>query len=286
MSIPDTAVSQPFTAEQFRFGSEFAAADLERRYRESQLANNKIAARWCILAVIFGTTLFASSDFRLFGWGQQFNILLAVRVLSVALSLAAMILVQRVRSPRLFDAVLFLWGFLVCSGTVYVNSTRPGGYTGHIIITVELVLLTYCVLPIPLRLQIAIAALNTIAGPLLQSWAGSRDQEMTALAVLQSYLVANVLGIATALLLQRRKRQLFLAALRQAELKKELEQALAEIRTLRGILPICAHCKRVMNDAGYWEQVEEYVRKHTHAEFSHDICPECASRHFGDLGAR
>lgn len=54
-----------------------------------------------------------------------------------------------------------------------------------------------------------------------------------------------------------------------------LERALAEVKTLTGLLPICAWCKRVRDDSGYWNQVEEYVAKRTDAEFSHSVCPEC-----------
>jgi phosphoserine phosphatase RsbU/P len=57
---------------------------------------------------------------------------------------------------------------------------------------------------------------------------------------------------------------------------EDLQHALEEIETLRGIIPICAWCKRIRDDAGYWEQVEVYVRKHSGAEFSHSICPQCA----------
>lgn len=55
----------------------------------------------------------------------------------------------------------------------------------------------------------------------------------------------------------------------------ELNRALAEIKTLRGIIPICANCKKIRDDQGYWNQVEVYFREHTEAEFSHGICPEC-----------
>jgi DNA-binding response OmpR family regulator len=55
----------------------------------------------------------------------------------------------------------------------------------------------------------------------------------------------------------------------------ELERALADIKTLRGILPICMHCKKIRDDQGYWNQVEIYVRDHTEAEFSHGLCPDC-----------
>ena len=55
----------------------------------------------------------------------------------------------------------------------------------------------------------------------------------------------------------------------------DVEDALGEIRTLRGIIPICWSCKKIRDDEGYWEQVESYVTRHTHAQFSHGLCPSC-----------
>jgi len=59
------------------------------------------------------------------------------------------------------------------------------------------------------------------------------------------------------------------------EISEHLKQ---EIRTLRGIIPICASCKRVRNGDGYWQQVEAYVSEHTGVDFTHGYCPECAER--------
>jgi hypothetical protein len=55
----------------------------------------------------------------------------------------------------------------------------------------------------------------------------------------------------------------------------ELQSAIEQIKTLRGIVPICASCKNIRDDKGYWEQVEAYVSRHTEAQFSHSICPDC-----------
>lgn len=60
--------------------------------------------------------------------------------------------------------------------------------------------------------------------------------------------------------------------------KETMEKALAEIKQLRGIIPICSACKNIRNDKGYWEKVEQYVHHHTEAEFSHGICPDCAKK--------
>jgi hypothetical protein len=60
------------------------------------------------------------------------------------------------------------------------------------------------------------------------------------------------------------------------DLIHDLEQSLDEISTLRGILPICAGCKKIRNDDGYWERVEQYIHDRSRAAFSHGICPDCA----------
>lgn len=65
---------------------------------------------------------------------------------------------------------------------------------------------------------------------------------------------------------------------REVELNSELTRALSEVKTLSGMLPICAACKKIRNDKGYWEQIEVYVRDRSEAEFSHGICPECAQK--------
>jgi PAS domain S-box-containing protein len=61
-------------------------------------------------------------------------------------------------------------------------------------------------------------------------------------------------------------------------LVQELQAALAKVKILSGLLPICASCKKIRNDSGYWTQVEVYVRDHSDAEFTHSICPECAAK--------
>jgi AmiR/NasT family two-component response regulator len=56
---------------------------------------------------------------------------------------------------------------------------------------------------------------------------------------------------------------------------RELQEALTTVKTLSGLLPICANCKKVRNDRGYWQQVETYIQEHSELEFSHGICPDC-----------
>ncbi|MBF0505452.1 MAG: response regulator [Nitrospirae bacterium] len=64
----------------------------------------------------------------------------------------------------------------------------------------------------------------------------------------------------------------------KAQLTQELRNALEKVKLLSGMLPICASCKKIRNDKGYWEQVEVYISEHSEALFSHAICPECGKK--------
>jgi PAS domain-containing protein len=74
-------------------------------------------------------------------------------------------------------------------------------------------------------------------------------------------------------------------ARREVELERErligeLQKALADIRTLRGLLPICAGCKKIRDDQGYWQSLEQYLSEHAEVQFSHGLCPDCLSKYY------
>ncbi|HLP31443.1 MAG TPA: cache domain-containing protein [Geothrix sp.] len=65
---------------------------------------------------------------------------------------------------------------------------------------------------------------------------------------------------------------------------QDLEKALADMKQLHGMIPICSYCKKIRDDGGSWWQLESYIQKHSEAEFSHGICPDCRTRHFPTAG--
>lgn len=67
---------------------------------------------------------------------------------------------------------------------------------------------------------------------------------------------------------------------------EELQEALLNIKTLRGLIPICAHCKKVRDDDGYWQRLDEFVRAHSDAQFSHSLCPHCTEELYPELQAK
>ena len=111
-----------------------------------------------------------------------------------------------------------------------------------------------------------------------------RKKQMDRLVSRSSYLLFSLaLGLSCVALILLVKENKAFAERTQAEEKQknlilELQKALAEVKTLSGMLPICANCKKVRDDKGYWNQIESYLLDHSEAKFSHSICPECAKK--------
>lgn len=81
-------------------------------------------------------------------------------------------------------------------------------------------------------------------------------------------------------------KELVEAKIKEIETEKEsLKTALANVKTLKSLLPICSGCKQVRDDDGYWSKVETYIQKHTGTEFSHGLCPDCVKKHYPELAA-
>lgn len=102
---------------------------------------------------------------------------------------------------------------------------------------------------------------------------GSLD--LTGGGAIRAAVFCSVAVLVASLEVQRRKAMQALAGKNQ-----ELMAALEEIRTLRGILPICMHCKQIRDEKGAWVRLEKYVQEHSHAEFTHGVCPACVKKHY------
>ncbi|MBI4633713.1 MAG: DUF3365 domain-containing protein [Deltaproteobacteria bacterium] len=90
-----------------------------------------------------------------------------------------------------------------------------------------------------------------------------------------SYVLIWAIGISGVFLSFRLSRAEYME---RSLLIEKIETALKDVRTLKGFIPICASCKKVRNDEGYWDQIEKYIRDHSEAEFSHGICPDCMTK--------
>jgi hypothetical protein len=247
----------------------FSSAALEQAYRAKRQGDDLWLARLCVLAAIARILLCAILDYRALA-ANVFLFSLACRVAFVFLSVWALV------SLRASDRFFFPWCLLLAIITTCFISLRIPTDTSHVYMTLATVLAAYVVAPLPLLPQMLAAIPFSIAvfGILMTT------DRMGAISLGVAFVLANTVGIAISAQLQRRRRLSFLRNLRETELRTALQQALAEVKTLRGRIPICAWCKMIRDKDNAWQPVESFVRQHTHAEFSHGICPSCYQAEF------
>jgi ligand-binding sensor domain-containing protein len=95
--------------------------------------------------------------------------------------------------------------------------------------------------------------------------------------------IGGVVGLIMVALVRWRTARL---ARHARELEAAVAEAMSSAKVLRGLLPICAHCKKVRDDGGYWTRIEDYISRHSEADFSHGFCPDCVEKHYGELNMK
>ncbi len=103
-------------------------------------------------------------------------------------------------------------------------------------------------------------------------------QEEEVLARVQTHLTLGTLQKA----LQEKNARLEEKNDQLEEKNEQLQEALANVRTLKGLLPICSKCKKIRDGEGYWKQIETYIESHSDAEFSHSLCQDCMDALYGE----
>jgi hypothetical protein len=106
---------------------------------------------------------------------------------------------------------------------------------------------------------------------------------MVILAQDRGYLIAAILTLGLVVFMIAFNAEAYRAFVEHLGTTAALEDALGNVKTLTGLLPICASCKKIRDDRGYWNQIEVYVRDHSEADFSHGLCPDCVRRLYPDF---
>jgi hypothetical protein len=261
--------------DRLRLDGIFRSTALEGAFRQHQLTADTRVFGACLLVPVFGNILATYADLGLFGTTRQFYLLLTVRLAVLAAGLALWQAVRRYRTPAALDRLVFVACLLGGAMSIYVNTTRPHGNFDQAILFVMLIGLAYAIVPLPL-LQKTLFVASTSAAHIVLMRASSTSGEFADAKVFAvAFAVANALGIVTSRQLNLSRRSAFVSMLRERQMRTRLEQALAEVRTLRGYLSICAWCKRVRDEEDAWQTVEAFVQDHTHAQFTHGVCPQC-----------
>ncbi len=208
---------------------------------------------------------------------------LLVRSFMVAIPIVGLFLVRSLGTRKEYSRVVFGVALGTAAVIVAINVLRPFGSTMPLRSPLFHLAVMYGALPNTFGRQV-LPPLLLSAGliALRLTWlTGGQGGDIAGDVLI--LLVLNVVGV---VLVRRRlalERDVTHAWSAEREARVASDRAVLDVRTLRGLIPICAHCKRVRTDVGDWQQIERYVREHSEAEFSHGVCPECMRENYGEF---
>jgi hypothetical protein len=274
--------SPPPLEPKLSLWGRFVSPALEAQFRRYNRPQEIRQLNFALVLSIVGVLPFIPMDYRVYGWTLWFWILAALRSSFMAFTVVMLTLCRREKLIPAADRLLMSWAIASGIGILMVGFTRPAAYViGFLLSVLGPMLITYFVLPLPLPWQFGLCMLGLTGDVWLVALRRSILGPSAPTAIVVNFVMANVMGVMVAWYMNRLRRQQFYLVQREIGLRHGLEEALSQVKTLQGYLPICAHCKSVRNDEGYWQQVEVYVREHSDAEFTHGICPDCLKEHFG-----
>ena len=266
--------------------SRFADEKLEREFNQWAMP----AYRKKVLLGVGLTSLtwlsFVGADYRIFGISAEFYLLLLLRFWQISLSIFIFYVINKSNSYKLYTRLIFVFWLSNFIAICVINLTRPPDFFIRLVVDIMALLLSYTMIPNRLISQIIPAFFYSA----FNIWYSLTCMEMrSGLAfntIVVAYVVTNIFGAAICWQSSLGRRKRFLTMLELQQTNRELGKALSEIKTLKGIIPICANCKKIRDDQGYWNQLEQYMAAHFDAEFSHGLCPQCAEELYPEITER
>lgn len=246
-----------------------------------QLANDRRLAAIVLGLLVVPVLWYVRTDFALYAENlPRLSARLVVRSLMLATPIIGIVLLRLSRTRVQYSRALFATAMGIALWLIMINALRPQGSALPLRSPLLHIAVMYGALPNTFWRQ-ALPPLLLAAGLVLLrlTWltGGASGDVAGDVLILALFSVVGVILIRRRLGLEHDVATAYTAehAAREAS-----ERSLAEVRTLRGLIPICAHCKKIRTDVGDWQQVERYVRDHSEAEFSHGICPDCLQEHY------
>lgn len=276
--------------DRIKFSGEFASRPMEIDFLEFKWHHIKRVTCRTLLVVAFMGLGFFVSDLITIRTHSSLALLLTIRLATVgAIAAVAFHIGRSTGYAKRFEYLLFAIQLLIPAAILAIAVVRnlPAVYIG--IDTIIFTLIYYQFLNSNFRLTVLACVLFGLSAIAL--CALLLDFKPVEIVGGFLFLVPlNYLGVVTLRSINRTRRKEYVAFriskqhnLEKERLIKELQGALAEVKTLQGFLPICARCKNIRNDKGYWERIEKYIQDRTDAKFSHSLCPNCTQELYRDL---
>lgn len=266
-----------------RLQLRFDDVGLEQRYRRSVLRRDQDGLRAILLVAAAFQLLNFATDHLIVSDPGSLAALRWLRLLGAAASFAAVASLGRIRDPFRFEIFAAVWGVITAATVVASFALLPRDYVAHTAWSVLLVLAMYAALPMRLPRQALVASIFTIGDVVILTWFKDLNRPAERFDIFAAHACAHVIGLVASWQFKRARRDQFLAVRAAEHAHTQEQRAWSEVNVLQGILPICANCKRIRGESGDWSALESYVQRHSEADFSHGICPDCERTMYGDL---
>lgn len=253
------------------------SAGEEERFRRFLLDEDLRKLRAFVILVILASVLYTPSGWRLLGNTPLFWQLQLLRVGFVVLSLATLLLLRARSSIKTIDGLSQVWCLTLAVFMVFVTSTRPPGLMAPYLANLAALPFLYLIPPMRVLHRLP-APLLLSAGTLALLHRSETPFSVTSISMMLLLAATNLISYLTARRMRAAERLLFHNVGDERRLRKQLQDALAEIKTLEGIVPICMDCKRIRDDVGFWRDLEVFLSRNTEANFSHGLCPPCLAK--------
>jgi hypothetical protein len=249
-----------------------------------RLDNDRRVVRAILVTLLVVITLLVTMDAIVVrgNWIARLP-LLGIRALMLAVIYYGIFRIMRAKTPRAFEHSLLITtgaGVLI---ELALRLLRPRDNISPVWLEIVLVLGCYAILPNRPAFQAIVAMTLSVGTSLILVFYNVGISAADRVGIILTLVIANVVGIVASRERVARQRREERAWRNERDAKLELQRAHSEIRILRGLLPTCAHCRRVRTETGEWQAMERFVSEHSEAQFSHGFCPECLAQHYPDL---
>jgi hypothetical protein len=191
--------------------------------------------------------------------------------------------VARAKTTRAFELRLLLTTGAAVLVELALRLVRPAANMTAVWIEIVVIVACYTILPNRPAFQAIVAMTLTVGSSLILVFYNAGVPAPERAGIILTLLIANAVGLVASRERMARQGREEDAWRHERDAKLELQRAHSEIRILRGLLPVCAHCRKVRTETGTWENMERFVAEHSEAQFSHGFCPDCIAQHYPEV---
>lgn len=265
-----------------RYSAQLNEDRLEQEFRDTNYKNKRRNIRIAFIIVLLTMGMFAINDYENYGFSDIFYTIIWGRILLIASTFAMLITINKTKKFKTHDIVMLVWGGVISIATILLNYFREDAITYIIFSTPLLLIIFYLFFSYKLIYKLINSLFFSLLSISVFFILDADIESRYLIFFIFLLLLLNPMGLLKAYQNDIHIRKEFLLLKNEQAKNEELTKAMEEIKVLKGLLPICASCKSIKNDEGYWQRMESYIQEHSLAKFTHTVCCDCAEKLYGE----